>query len=87
MQDNIEHMVTVPVLSAPYLHVEDAMDCAPERALILWNVTEGTYQFITIGNEHQTYRHIRTLVNGIQFATDLCALAYNMGDGWQHWKD
>lgn len=75
-----------PVLSQPYLHLQDAIDCAPERALILLDVNEGTYQFTAIGDEHTCYRHVRALVNGIQFVTDLCAVAYNMGDGWGYWE-
>lgn len=72
-------------LSAPYLHVDDAQTDAPARALILWDVTHGTYQFMEIHAETVTVRQLRALVNGVQHVTDLCALAFNLGDGWQHW--
>jgi hypothetical protein len=74
-----------PILSAPYLHVDDAMIEAPERALILWHVTEGVYQFMTIHAETATVRQLRALVNGVQEVTDLCALAYRIDGEWCHW--
>lgn len=74
-----------PLLSTPYLHVDDAMDCAQERALILWHVTEGTYQFMAIHAETATLRQLRALVNGLQEATDLVVLAYKIDGEWLNW--
>lgn len=74
-----------PILSQPYLWIDDAQTEAPERALILWDVTHGTYQFMAISAETVTVRQLRALVNGLQQATDLCVVAYNLGGEWCHW--
>lgn len=87
IESKLGHIVSAPVLSQPYLHVEDAMCEAPARALILWDVTEGMYQFMEVEPHINTHGKLRALVNGVQEVADLCCVAFNVGDGWDHWRD
>jgi hypothetical protein len=72
---------TEPTLSAPYDDIEDAMDAAPECALV-WLNCAGTYQF-TVCDCKWGMPQILELARGCYELSDLSLVAWRNRGFWE----